>query len=142
MKRGQALVEFALVAPLLVLLIVVIFDLGRGVLAYNDLEHSTSDAVRGLIVDGRPAECAGLTDRDACALAIVSHRTVTASGPFTVSTYCVQPPDWTTHVPCAFGLTLVVSSHATVTMITPLVSQLVGTIALDVTVNGPLETDR
>ena len=38
--RGQSLVEFALVLPVFVLVLVSLFDLGRGVFAYNTLTNA------------------------------------------------------------------------------------------------------
>ena len=49
--RGQALVEFALVIPLFVLLMVAIFDLGRGVFAYNSITNAAREGARLAIVN-------------------------------------------------------------------------------------------
>ncbi len=43
---GQALVEFALVCPLLVLLLMGMFDLGRGVYAYNVVASAAREGAR------------------------------------------------------------------------------------------------
>jgi Flp pilus assembly protein TadG len=48
---GQTLVEFALVLPIIILLIFAIIDLGRGVFAYNTLAESARQANRMAIVD-------------------------------------------------------------------------------------------
>ena len=50
--RGQALVEFALVLPILVLLLTGFFDLGRVVLAHDSLSHAAREAARFAIVHG------------------------------------------------------------------------------------------
>jgi len=44
-KKGQALVEFILVLPMLILLVFALFDIGRIVLAKNHLENVMSDCV-------------------------------------------------------------------------------------------------
>lgn len=49
--RGQALVEFALVLPLFILILVGIFDLGRAVYAFNTVNNAAREAVRLAIVD-------------------------------------------------------------------------------------------
>ncbi|HEX6474924.1 MAG TPA: TadE family protein, partial [Candidatus Limnocylindria bacterium] len=49
--RGQALVEFALVLPVLILLLVGIFDFGRAVYAFNTVNNAAREAVRLAIVD-------------------------------------------------------------------------------------------
>jgi len=49
--RGQALVEFALIVPVFILLLVGLFDLGRGVYAFNTISNASREAVRVGIVD-------------------------------------------------------------------------------------------
>jgi len=49
--RGQALVEFALVIPIFILVLVGILDLGRGVFALNTVSNAAREAVRVGIVD-------------------------------------------------------------------------------------------
>jgi hypothetical protein len=49
--RGQALVEFAFVLPILILLLVGIFDFGRAVYAFNTVNNAAREAVRLAIVD-------------------------------------------------------------------------------------------
>ena len=50
-RRGQALVEFALVLPIFILLLVGIFDFGRAIYAYNTISNAAREAVRVGIVD-------------------------------------------------------------------------------------------
>lgn len=50
--RGQALVEFALVLPILTLLLAGFWDLGRVVLAHDALNHASREAARYAIVHG------------------------------------------------------------------------------------------
>lgn len=54
--RGQALVEFALVLPVLVFLLTGFFDLGRVVLAHDALSHAAREAARYAIVHGGSSE--------------------------------------------------------------------------------------
>jgi len=49
--RGQALVEFALVIPLFLLMLVGIFDLGRAVFSYNTLTNAAREGARLAIVN-------------------------------------------------------------------------------------------
>lgn len=44
--RGQALVEFAMVLPLLVMLLLGLFDFGRGIAIYTSLAHSAREGAR------------------------------------------------------------------------------------------------
>lgn len=50
--RGQAMVEFALVFPILILLLVGIFDLGRVVWANNAISTASREAARLAVVHG------------------------------------------------------------------------------------------
>jgi Flp pilus assembly protein TadG len=50
-QDGQSLVEFALIFPLLILLLVGIFDAGRLVFAYNDITNAAREAARVGIVN-------------------------------------------------------------------------------------------
>jgi hypothetical protein len=51
-SRGQALVEFALVAPLLFLLIIGIIEAGRLVYYYHSMNHAAREGARYAIVHG------------------------------------------------------------------------------------------
>lgn len=48
---GQALVEFALIIPIFILLVMGIFDLGRAVYGYNTANNAAREAARMAIVD-------------------------------------------------------------------------------------------
>lgn len=48
---GQALVEFALIIPIFILLVMGIFDLGRAVYGYNTANNAAREAARLAIVD-------------------------------------------------------------------------------------------
>jgi Flp pilus assembly protein TadG len=49
--RGQALVEFALVIPIFLLLLVALFDVGRAVFSYNTLTNAAREGARTAIVN-------------------------------------------------------------------------------------------
>lgn len=51
-SRGQSLVEFALILPVLMFMLMGFFDLGRVVLAHDALSHSAREAARYAIVHG------------------------------------------------------------------------------------------
>jgi Flp pilus assembly protein TadG len=50
-QHGQTLVEFALVLPLLILLLVGVFDFGRAIFAYNTINNAAREAAREAIVN-------------------------------------------------------------------------------------------
>jgi hypothetical protein len=45
-ESGQALVEFALVVPLLMLVLVALFDIGRGIYVYNGVSEAVREIAR------------------------------------------------------------------------------------------------
>src|SRR5688500_3903972 len=50
--RGQTMVEFALILPIMMFLLTGFFDLGRVVLAHDALGHAAREAARYAIVHG------------------------------------------------------------------------------------------
>lgn len=62
-ERGQSLVEFALIIPIVLLIIVGVFDLGRVVFVNNSLSDGARDGARHASTDPRAAGyCARVTD--------------------------------------------------------------------------------
>src|SRR3954465_9652888 len=55
---GQALVEFALILPFIVLVVFALFDLGRAVFTYNTLSQSARAAARTAIVNQTTGDAA------------------------------------------------------------------------------------
>lgn len=53
--RGQALTEFALVIPVLLLVLLGLFDVGRALYAYNTLGNASRAGMRTAIVDQNPS---------------------------------------------------------------------------------------
>ena len=53
--RGQSLVEFTLIIPILLLLLLGILDLGRAVAAYNSVSNAARSAARVAVVDQNEA---------------------------------------------------------------------------------------
>lgn len=56
-SRGQAMVEFAVVAPLLFLLIMGAFEMGRFIFYYEILNNATREGARYGIVNGARSTC-------------------------------------------------------------------------------------
>jgi Flp pilus assembly protein TadG len=71
--RGQALVEFALVVPMFLLLLFGIIDMSRFVFSSNALNETAREAARQGTVARLPADCNGL-GRVACVKALVQNR--------------------------------------------------------------------
>jgi hypothetical protein len=59
-QRSQALVEFALVIPLLMLVLMGVFDLGRGIYAYNVVSSAAREGAHHGIL--KPTDINGIKD--------------------------------------------------------------------------------
>ena len=54
-RRGQALTEFALILPILLLIVFGVFDFGRAIFAYNNVANAAREAGRTAIINQRLA---------------------------------------------------------------------------------------
>lgn len=148
---GQALVEFALVVPIFLLVLFGILDMSRFVYNSNALNEGAREGARQGTVAWRPSDCTGLS-RVACVQTLVQHR-ITAvgvpTGDITVICYRIpsngtQPSDGAqvdTCGPIWQGGDLVrVQISTPFTLVTPLIAPLlapnVSGTATWVTVNG------
>jgi len=121
-RRGQALVEFALVIPIFLLLLVAIFDLGGAVFAYNTLTNATREGASLAIVN---QDEASIVQHAKNASAIVELNAPNVDVDFW-QTNNDGTPDLTT--PCdlvANGCMAVVSFEATYQPITPIIGNIV-----------------
>jgi len=50
-RRGQSLVEFALILPVFILVLIGLFDMGRAIYAYNTVSNAARAAARVAIVN-------------------------------------------------------------------------------------------
>jgi Flp pilus assembly protein TadG len=120
-RRGQALVEFALVIPIFLLVLVAIFDLGRAVFAYNTLTNAAREGARMAIVNQyKPTIVARAKQQTAIVelndpSVTVDFYQVNADGTPDTSRQCAL---------VAVGCLAVVSFEATYQPITPLVSNI------------------
>jgi Flp pilus assembly protein TadG len=76
-SRGQALVEFALVVPIFVLVLLGLFDMGRAVLYYSTISNASREAVRLAIVDQDTADVRQAAISSASAVMRVSTTDIT-----------------------------------------------------------------
>ena len=120
-RHGQALVEFALVIPLFLLLLVAIFDLGRAVFAYNTLTNAAREGARMAIVNQYKPTIVARAKQQTAIVELndpsvqVDFYQVNADGTPDTSTQCAL---------VAVGCLAVVSFEATYQPITPLVSNI------------------
>jgi Flp pilus assembly protein TadG len=147
---GQSLVEFALVLPIIVLLIVGFVEIGRAVFAFNTIANAARQGARVAIVN----QLSVVTDCDesrpiedpyqphwsirGCAIAAASTLGINTSN---VSVSYLTPPSTTLscapilHVGCLASVT--VTYHYSIT--TPFISMLIGPFTMSQTSQMPLE---
>ena len=126
---GQSLVEFALVLPIFILVLVGIFDLGRAVFAYNTLNNAAREASRLAIVDQTIVDIQDFGAQQAGPLAIDSSQvSVDFRDPGTPNTpgSCAGAPGNAAIVGCLAVVRIEYSYNAA----TPIIGQLVGTISM------------
>ncbi len=124
--RGQALVEFALVLPIFLMLVFGLLDLGRVVYINNSLSEAARDGARWGSVQARSADSAGRTQ-----IANEAAGKMTAVPNPTVAVSCER--DGSTVSSCHTNDTLVVQVSATVELVTPILNRFLGPFNLSAT---------
>lgn len=123
--RGQTLVEFALIIPIFILIVMGIFDVGRAIYTYTTINNAAHEAARLAIVDQNTAEV-----RDTAVGQAVGVRV--APGDVTVRWLNASFADV---APCnttpRFGCTVEVTVTSEFTPSTPIIGDLMGTIDLE-----------
>jgi Flp pilus assembly protein TadG len=143
---GQSLVEFALLLPIFLLLLVVIADAGRLVAAQSAADNAARQAVRGLIVRDWPQACSGLltSDLNGCATRLADETAFgMAPNPVATVTCHRRETDGTLSViTCGdrkIGHLLRVSVTTRVNIITPIVSTVIPSMDLFATSTQTVE---
>ncbi len=98
--KGQALVEFMLVVPILILIIVGVFDLGFGVYAYNVVSNSAREGARYGIT--KPDDPPGMTNQAISKSIGLDPSLITVVGP-----QCTDSNN--NPSPCTFGNNLTIT---------------------------------
>lgn len=150
--RGQTLVEFALVFPLIVLMLFGIFDLGRAVYAYNTIGNAARLGARIAAVNQIPESLLGDCDESrpvenplaahwsikTCAAASavslgiqVGDVTVAYSPPPSTALTCVSPLE--------VGCVAIVTVTYIYRPMTPVISSMFSTISMASTSQVPIE---
>ena len=95
-RRGQALVEFALALPVFLLLIVAVFDFGRGIYTFNGVSQAAREIARttvvnlGLTLGQSTATQATVSTQKGLVpgLVVDSYRCVTVTGALSTASPC------------------------------------------------------
>lgn len=130
-ERGQTLVEFALILPVFILVLMGIFDLGRAVYAFNTISNASREAVRLAIVDQNPA---------AVEAKAIGHAVALGIGPADVDLSFRKPNSTELCVsPVALACEVEVVVRYQYTAATPVIGNIVGTINMVSTSREPVE---
>lgn len=128
------MVEFALILPIFVLMLVGIFDFGRAIYAYNTISNAAREAVRVAIVNQ--------TDSAIRAEAVKQSVSLGITGTDVDIVYA--NPDLSSGAPCNAtprnnGCVVEVTVNYSYDAATPLITALVGTLNLESTARMPIE---
>jgi Flp pilus assembly protein TadG len=139
-SRGQSLVEFALVFPIAILLLLAVFDAGRAVFLYNGLTNAAREGARLAVVN----QDKSLVGQRVQATAFAGSISNIGNLNDLVSYYKQTPSatDPTTNPQCTTvvtGCVAVVIARSTWTAITPIIGQLIGPINFQARSELPVE---
>lgn len=138
-RTGQGLVEFALVFPIFIMLLLGVFDIGRAVFAYNEITNAAREGVRIAMVN---QDSASIHDR---ILSQTSGTTVQECVFYLESPTTLQTCDKGTRTPpdqCAamkVGCIVHVEVWTNYTAITPIIGNFLGPMTLTANSEGALE---
>lgn len=132
-SSGQGLVEFAIVLPIIVLLLLALFDAGRGVIFYTELTNASRAGARiAMINQSNDAGCIG-TRTFKCAAAEVT--TGTGLGPSDIPDLTINGSDCSLPSNC----TATVTVDYRFRLVTPVISALIDDIDFSASTTMPLE---
>jgi hypothetical protein len=123
-QRGQSLVETALVLPILLVILMGIFDFGRAIFAFNAVSNSAREAARVAIVN-----------QNATAVEDEGKRAAIGLDPDAIHVTFAIPDCGTVLVGCTASVTV---DHEW-TALTPIIGSLVGPIDLSSTTEMKIE---
>jgi Flp pilus assembly protein TadG len=132
-SAGQGLVEFAIVLPIIVLLLFALFDAGRGVIFYTELTNASRAGARiAMVNQSNDAGCVGARTFK-CAAADVT--TGTGLGPGDIPDLTITGSDCSLPSNC----TATVTVDYRFTLVTPVISSLLADIDFSASTTMPLE---
>jgi Flp pilus assembly protein TadG len=129
--RGQSLVEFALVLPVFILVLMGLFDLGRAVYAFNTISNASREAVRVAIVNQTAADVQAEAMEQGVSLGLSPTDVGIVYGHPSGTGTC-SSPYW---VGCLASVTV----NYTYVAATPVIGQIIGPLTLSSTTEMPVE---
>ncbi len=145
-RRGQALVEFALILPVLLIVLLGIIDGGRLIYEYNAVSNAAREGGRTAIINQTPAEVRAKAAQQATGLGLPTTDPggcPTAGGPTSQARgicFVVRSRDDSAACsPATIGCTAVVSVKSEYRAITPIIGDLIGTVPVTSTTKQAIE---
>ena len=129
--RGQSLVEFAIIMPIIAIVVLGLVDLGRAVYAYNTLAQSARQAARLAIVNQEIADVRAQAINSAPTLGLTTANIdVCFKTALTSQTSCSTTTDNCPQSTRVLGCLAIVRTNLTYRPMTPIVSMIWSTISL------------
>jgi Flp pilus assembly protein TadG len=139
-SRGQGLVEFAIVLPVLMMIILGLLDLGRAIYTYNTLSQASRQAARIAIVNQTPTAIQNQAIASAATLGLAaSNVEVCFKTESTTQTGCSTNTDDCPQSSRVIGCLAFVRTHVSYTPFTPVIALLFSQISLSSTSVEPIE---
>jgi TadE-like protein len=133
-SRGQSLVEFAIIFPVLMVVLLAIFDLGRLVFAYNDITNAAREGARVGIINQTTGTIKNEVINQATSLNLTSGDvTVTYVDADNPANPCPNIP------PTKLDCLVVVSVDYDWQAITPVIGNIVGPVTVTAVSKMPIE---
>ena len=117
-RRGQGLVEFALVFPVFILLVVAAIDVGKGVFAYNSITNGAREGARLAIVN---QDVGSIVQRAISQTSIAETGVPNVTVTFKESDPNADPSLNANCNPVGFGCAAIVRFETTYTPMTPII---------------------
>jgi Flp pilus assembly protein TadG len=124
-QRGQGLTEFALIFPLFVLLLLVVFDFGRAIYAFHTISNAARSGARVAIVDQ--------------ALARIEATVMDATVGVNPDDVSVDPPPSSSCGTLKIGCEMRVTVSYAFRPLTPIVGNIIGPMTISSTTEFPIE---
>ena len=138
-RRGQSLVEFALVFPIAMLLLMAVFDVGRAVFAYNGLTNAAREGARLAAVNQDPALIKQRVQNMTFGTAITNLASPTFVQFHQDNPNLTTPMSNPVCTTMAVGCVAIVSAESNWSAITPIIGQIIGPITFRGNSEVPVE---
>ncbi len=127
---GQTLVEFALILPIFILVLMGIFDLGRAVYAFNTITNASREGVRLAITDQNVNNIKVEAAQHSVSLGVLPSNVNVEFRTSDLSSTCA---------PVSIGCVAVVTVNYRYTAATPVIGNIVGTINMQAVTRQAVE---